>query len=155
MRDIHLPAPVSWWPLAPGWWGLLILSVLMIGLAIWAWRSRRRATVKKLALLELARIVESGGDARLRLQELTILVRRAAMSAYPRDQVAGLTGEAWLEFLDRHLGDQRFTQGPGRLLSEAPYRREMPGEVEALESLCREWLMKLPSGDKQRAASPP
>ena len=25
LRDIHLPDPVSIWPLAPGWWALMIL----------------------------------------------------------------------------------------------------------------------------------
>ena len=26
LRDIQLPEPISWWPLAPGWW-VLIISV--------------------------------------------------------------------------------------------------------------------------------
>jgi len=30
IRDIHLPDAISWWPLAPGWWGLLALIVIAI-----------------------------------------------------------------------------------------------------------------------------
>ena len=44
LRDIALPAAVSWWPLAPGWWlllGLVLLFALALPLWLW-WRHRRR-----------------------------------------------------------------------------------------------------------------
>ena len=25
LRDLHLPAEVGWWPLAPGWWVLIAI----------------------------------------------------------------------------------------------------------------------------------
>jgi hypothetical protein len=36
--------------------------------------------------------------------------------------VAGLTGEAWLEWLDRDLDRSHFVDGDGRPLIEWPYR---------------------------------
>ena len=30
LKDIHLPDVGLWWPLAPGWWLLLILVLLVI-----------------------------------------------------------------------------------------------------------------------------
>ena len=43
LRDIHLPAPLGWWPLAPGWWivGALVFALLIAGL-IWLWKRQNR-----------------------------------------------------------------------------------------------------------------
>jgi hypothetical protein len=53
------------------------------------------------------------------------------MLAYaPRADVAGLTGEAWLAWLDRGLERPRFVAGDGRPLVEWPYRR--PADAERI-----------------------
>lgn len=146
LRDIHLPAPIGWWPPAPGWWGLLVLAILSAGLAVWVWRRWRRVTARKLVLRELEGLSRSQTSPREKLSALAVLLRRACLSAYPRTEVAGLTGEAWLEFLDRQLGDRRFREGPGRQLLDAPYRRAGEVDIEALLGLCREWARRLPAG---------
>ena len=44
------------------------------------------------------------------------------MLAYsPRDAVAGLTGNKWLEWLDRDLDEKLFSEGAGRMLESLPY----------------------------------
>ena len=54
------------------------------------------------------------------------------MLAYaPRQEIAGLTGEAWLEWLDRDLSHPQFVAGPGRKLIELPYRSPDSGTVDA------------------------
>lgn len=35
LKDIQLPEPVSWWPLAYGWWGLMALALLAV---VMLWR---------------------------------------------------------------------------------------------------------------------
>lgn len=46
------------------------------------------------------------------------------MLAYAsRSEVAGLTGQRWLEWLDQGLDGRPFSAGPGRPLAELPYRR--------------------------------
>jgi hypothetical protein len=54
---------------------------------------------------------------------LSGLLRRAMLAYSPRHDVAGLTGTRWLEWLDRGLVDRPFSEGPGRALSDLPYRR--------------------------------
>jgi hypothetical protein len=144
LRDIHLPEPVGWWPPAPGWWLLAVGVPALLACAVWLWHRLRRPTPKKLALREWAAIAHGAMPPQEKLRRLAVLLRRAALSAYPREEVAGLAGEQWLAFLDRNLGGQDFSAGPGRLLAEAPYRREAPGEVDALLALCRAWLKRLP-----------
>jgi hypothetical protein len=45
------------------------------------------------------------------------------MLAYaPRQDVAGLTGDEWLRWLDKGLAQPVFSNGPGRQILELPYR---------------------------------
>lgn len=153
LRDIHLPAPIGWWPPAPGWWLLLVGVPALLGLLAWLWWFLRRKTVKKLALLELEAIAQSNSDGREKVQRLAILLRRICLSIYPREQVASLVGADWLEFLDRASTGtgNRFSAGAGRLLIEAPYRREMQSDFDALVEICREWIGQLPGPGKASA----
>jgi hypothetical protein len=153
LRDIHLPPPIAWWPPAPGWWLLLFGIPTLLILLAWLWRRLRRKTVRKLALAELESIAGSDADAREKVQALAILLRRVALSVYPREQVAGLAGEPWLAFLDGPLGNDSFSAGAGRLFIEAPYRREVQADLDALFALCREWIKHLPKPG-QAAATP-
>ena len=148
LRDIHLPDPIGWWPLAPGWWLLLIGIPTLLIFSIGLWRFIRRKTVKKLALAELESIVQSQTDAREKVQQLAILMRRISLSVYQREEVASLVGEQWLSFLDGLMGDKQFSEGAGRLFIEAPYRREAQADMDALFSLCRQFIKSLPRAGK-------
>lgn len=126
LRDWHLPDAVSWWPPAPGWWLVvgLILALMVIALRWWRVR-RRRSAPARAALAELAALRSrhtDSGDGRSFGAAVSVLLRRLALARYPRDQVAGLAGPRWLAFLDRTGGAGAFTQGPGRVLAEVPYR---------------------------------
>ena len=37
LHDLVPPAPVPWWPLAPGWYVLGALILIVAGLAAWRW----------------------------------------------------------------------------------------------------------------------
>lgn len=148
LRDIHLPEPVGWWPPAPGWWMLSGLMLVALGVMIWrGWRRRtkvRRAALSRLRKIEQA-YTEHGDVARL-AAELSVLLRRALITAGPRRESAGLTGEEWLAYLDRGLEGRPFTQGPGRCLADAPYRPAEQAEVSdaiALLGVCRARLRNL------------
>jgi hypothetical protein len=155
LRDIHVPAPPAWWPPAPGWW--ILCGILVAGAAAfwWWWRRRRRAaTAAQIALRELARLRAAApqiGAATL-ARELSVLMRRAAISFYPRAEAAAITGEAWLQFLDRPLEGNPFSKGPGRLLAELPYR---PGAAAAetgpLLDLCERWIAAASRRKEERA----
>ncbi|HYE36727.1 DUF4381 domain-containing protein [Methylocaldum sp.] len=145
LRDIHLPEPVSWWPPAIGWWIVLAATLLLTAAAIWLVRRRRRVTVAKLALRELNALqTDSTLGMTEKLRRLSALLRRASLSAHPREEVAGLTGEAWLEWLDGPLKTPRFSQGAGRALLDAPYRPVGEADMDSLVALCRDWLKALP-----------
>jgi len=146
LRPYHLPDPVSWWPPAPGWWGLALLLSIALGATVWAvlrrhWRrAALRSALRELDALVAARATRDGaGHAR----NLSRLLRRYALTRYPRQDVAGLAGDAWLQFLDRRGGGDVFTRGVGRRLGEDSYRPagDEPAPAE-LDRLVRDWILK-------------
>lgn len=151
LRDIHLPEAVSWWPLAPGWWLLvgMIIAMGVIGFFVYRYYQHRR--LHRAARLELEKIrlayVETGDGQRL-LRSVSIWLRRVCLSVYPRLDVAGLTGKAWLQFLDEALihkkRAERFTTETGGLLTHAPYQASKQVDADALLQLCQTWLQCLP-----------
>ncbi|MEL0036507.1 MAG: DUF4381 domain-containing protein, partial [Gammaproteobacteria bacterium] len=42
LRDIHLPGDVSWWPLAPGWWILIVVVIAVLVWSLLQWRKRQK-----------------------------------------------------------------------------------------------------------------
>jgi len=55
LRDVHLPDAVSWWPLAWGWWVLLILLTLSVGAALFLIVQKyKKNRYRKLATTELS-----------------------------------------------------------------------------------------------------
>lgn len=126
LRDLHLPEPVSWWPPAPGWW--FLAAMLLLGL-VWlivayfkhrAFTKARRHALKRLDAYSQEYVRH--GDPVLLGKQLSELVRRTMLAYAPRRNVAGLTGEAWLEWLDRDLDRSHFVEGDGRPLIDWPYR---------------------------------
>jgi len=126
LRGLHLPEPVGWWPLAPGWWVLIAILVVASGLLVRAWlrrRARSAARRKALRQLEESRSAYAyHGNPVVLGTEVSELLRRTMLAYAPRSEVAGLTGDAWLAWLDRDLDQPRFREGPGRSLLELPYR---------------------------------
>jgi len=153
LRDIHLPGAVSWWPPAPGWWLLLALALLVFFVFWFVHRRRRRNAWRRTALDALKQLRgqhQSGQLAPQRIvSELSVLMRRVAISRFPREQAAKLSGEAWLEFLDRNRREGvAFKTELGRLLVIVPYAQETSvtsGEMNKLFALCENWIAKLPA----------
>lgn len=146
LRDIHLPEPVSWWPPAPGWWLLLMLLAALVALAVFLQHRYSRKALQRAArqaLLQIGDAYRQSGDTRVLAQQLSMWLRRVTLSRYPRQEVAGLTGSAWLRFLDRTLAGDEFQHGVGRVLTAAPYSADTRVDGPALLRLCERWLQQL------------
>ncbi|WP_462329539.1 DUF4381 domain-containing protein [Thiohalocapsa halophila] len=140
LRDIREPSAPPAWPPAPGWWllGALLLAALLP--ALWrlrqAWLRRRR---RERIIGELERL--RGADCGPALVgSVSALLKRAALSRYPRGEVAALTGDDWLAFLDRTGGAGGFSAGAGRVLADGAYAPRQDCDASALITLARRWL---------------
>ena len=126
LRDLHLPDVIGWWPLAPGWWVVLTIAVAV--LVYLAWRVYKRwqfHAPRRYALRELARFEAEYLEHRNPVvlgKQLSELLRRGMLAYAPREEVAGLTGEAWLAWLDEGMPLPYFHTEGGKSLLNLPYR---------------------------------
>ena len=146
LHDIVMPAPVAWWPPAPGWYLVMVIAAGALLVLLWnAWRHWRRNRYRGEALRELARI--RGGGPGGDLRETPILLKRAALSAWPRKGVAGLAGAEWHQFLDESAQTDRFRSGVGELLDRLAYDSagdpELSGqEAAAVLDAAQSWIKR-------------
>jgi hypothetical protein len=151
LRDLHLPEAISWWPLAPGWWVLIAGALIALSYLVHLYLQHRSGSAaRRYALRQLDALTaefEQHGDAVAFSSNVSELLRRTMLAYAPRGEVAGLTGEAWLQWLDRGLDRPRFQGDAGRKLLELPYRRP-DDELSALE------LVDVVAAVRQRLATP-
>jgi hypothetical protein len=163
LRDIHGIQGVPWWPPAPGWW-LLAGAVLVLGLVLWRWRTPIRLRIPPLPIITVGswrwdaarqvrdlrrRMVKQ--DAKQTAGELSELLRRIAMARIGREACAGLTGQAWLDWLRGHDPNGFDWTERGRVLLRAPYaplaKATAPEELIALIDAAYAWVA---AEDKKR-----
>jgi hypothetical protein len=125
LQDIHLPESASIWPLALGWWILLVMIILM---ATWLiLKALKRAKQKKYQRKILGKFKSleqklKNDPSNATVAEINTLLRQLAITYYSRAEIASLTGGDWLHFLDESGDTQDFSRGAGRILIEAPYQ---------------------------------
>lgn len=136
LHDIVLPPPAPWWPPAPGWWivaaGAAYLAILGTVRGLHAWQQNR---YRRDALRELHVIRRSVADAARRpiaVRGLAELLKRTALSAWPRARVASLTGLSWWKFLDETAGVQEFVRaGLGAAIEQGAYDERAAANIDA------------------------
>jgi hypothetical protein len=151
LRDLHLPAAISWWPLAPGWWVVIALAAAGLFVLLRRYlRTRARGAARRYALKQLKELTaefEQHRDAVAFSRAVSALLRRTMLAYAPRQEVAGLTGDEWLAWLDKDLDQPRFQSEAGRKLLELPYRAPRD-DVSAMD------LVDVVAAVRQRLATP-
>ncbi len=149
LNDIVLPATVNWWPVAVGWYflsGLALIAVVWFGyLSLRRWSDNRYRRVALRELQTLAERMQAGDERDASLRQLPVLLKRTALAAYPRKQVASLTGKDWFQFLNSTAGSQLFTGPAASTLSKVSYSSGRLDDVDeqataALLHAGRQWL---------------
>jgi hypothetical protein len=145
LRDIVIPPPAPWWPPAPGWWGVLTLLGLI---AVWAtargWR-RWRANAYRRAALRALRDADS-------VASVAEILKRAALMATSRTQVASLSGSAWVKWL-ASTGGRPVPPAASQFLSTGMYNRAGRANVKELTDFADQWIRRhrLDDGDRGQA----
>ncbi|EEX10861.1 conserved hypothetical protein [Ruegeria lacuscaerulensis ITI-1157] len=126
------PSPISMVPQTWGWGVLAVALLLVLGLIlVTVWRHRQANAYRRYALKELDRCQNDPAKA-------AEIVRRAALAAFPRSQVAGLIGDDWTGFLRQTADLSEFSASALGTLAAAPYRKGVT-DPDAVE-LARHWI---------------
>lgn len=147
LKDIHYPSPVSWLALAPGWWMIFgIMSVLVL-YGFWRWRRYSAANRAKKYALSCLKALEHTAKTQqsevLLASEVDAVLKRTALFFFPRESLASLSGEAWLDFLVAH--DKRKEIAAYRFeLTILPYQQQASGKkmanIPGLLRAARAWV---------------
>ncbi|MGV2987700.1 DUF4381 domain-containing protein [Vibrio sp. E150_011] len=104
LNALTLPAAPSWWPLGPGWWAAAFIAIAITLVLFFLYRRRsahKRAQRAALNLFNIERSLLTPSSA-------IELVRQAALSYFPRQDIAKLSGQDWYQFLDSQLASATF-----------------------------------------------
>lgn len=136
LHDFYQPAPPAWIPQTIGWYVLFAIAgffaAWMIIRSIHRWSSNRyrREALRELALLPV--------------DQLSDLLKRTALAAWPRDRVASLSGGEWLTFLSETGGNSVFNQAPGNGIEEIALRPYLLSDADQqqLRAVAAEWIRR-------------
>lgn len=151
LKDIQLPEAASFWPLAWGWWALIVMTLCLLSLAAWSlygYVSRRK--IKKLALQELAQFDVNDKSIQFKINAL---LKRVCMHYFPHHPIAGLYGKEWTAFLVSQLPvSQQVSFNDGfQSLQDTLYSATTTQQSSAIE-LARSWIQTcLPAKGKKQA----
>lgn len=122
LHDFYQPPPPSWRPQTVGSYVTLsILAILLIALLAFLWHRWRTNRYRREALHELANT-----DVR----HISELLKRTALSAWPRAEVAALTGPTWLTFLNASVKEAPFDSGVAQQLEMLAFSTVEPTQED-------------------------
>ena len=119
--EVVSPAAINWWPQTAGWWWL---GAALAGFALHrSWRILRhwyRNRYRREAAARLQQLAATTAGDTL-VADINRLLKLTALVAYSREHVARLSGEEWVNFLNRQCTAPTFSTEQGELLALAAY----------------------------------
>ncbi|CDT33766.1 Conserved hypothetical protein [Vibrio coralliirubri] len=145
LSPVIAPDAPTWWPLAWGWWAVIITAISLIALVFFILKRRKNnQQAKQEALSYFSNSQSQDGLSPSKAQDI---VRQAALSYFPREKIAGLSGDDWLTFLDTQLAKPLFvakqSQWQQALYQDvALMNEEQKKAQQQLVNDCETWLRK-------------
>lgn len=122
--EVVSPDGISWLPQTTAW--LWLAAVLLLFVLRYAWRTLRiwyRNRYRREAIKRLQEMSTNGESAAF-LIDLNRVLKITALVAYSREQVARLSGDHWVSFLNRQCDNRPFDEDLSQLLATATYRQQ-------------------------------
>jgi hypothetical protein len=136
LHDFYQPLPPPWTLQTAGWYvvfalaGLVIVWMMARGIRRWLRNRYRREALRELALLPP--------------EQFSALLKRTALAVWPRENVAALSGDAWIAFLNETAGGRLFDRAPGNRVEDLALRCSAlsRSDEQELRRLTAEWIRR-------------
>jgi len=169
LADIHLPANISAWPPAIGWWLLVLLGIaIIVGVFYWLKRHQQKWRYRRAALTllnqhyqtwqarqsqnESVETTESTVNTDRNSASSTIqcatrmmaILKRTALTAYGDDK-ATLFGQAWVDFINKKTQQDIFSDELAEWMINQQYQKSSTNQqdtinIPTLYRACEKWI---------------
>ena len=158
LQGLKTPEHAPWFPLAPGWW-LIVIGVAALLSGWWFYKCKKNnARFYQVSHRELLSINLKFSDTSQNaefIQAISRWLRQVSLQAFPDKDISALTGDNWLNFLDSILYGNDFSQGDGKVFGTLVYSKQPEINRTAILSLCNRWLIQIDiKQDKARQKRP-
>ncbi len=136
LHDYYTPASPPWTPQTIGWYVLFSIGVLLL---LWlAIRTIRRWFANRYRREALRELAVATPD------QFSALLKRTALSVWPREKVASLSGDAWLKFLGDAAETESFRSIPGNRIEDVALsgRATSVEDEQILRTIAAEWIRR-------------
>ena len=129
MHDLVRPEPVVWTPQTIGWAVVAVWAVTVVAILLWHFIRRwRRNRYRREAMQELSDLESQEGlDGQAVASAIATILKRTALAAYDRPQVADLYGQEWADFLCTSSANDSVVQEHAVAISNAAYAKDANG----------------------------
>lgn len=133
LHDIIEPEAISLWaPSAPGW---RILLAITAGYLIFLLAKKAKQFHRNAYRSQAIKLLNQAETA----DEVSVLLKRCALAAFPREDVAELCGEDWVRWL-RATSDTPLDDDVANLLSREIYQSHSESNLSNLLSYADRWV---------------
>ena len=138
------PEPVSWWPATQGWWLVLLLVLVAVATRVYGFYQEYKANVyRRQALAWLNHQLSQGIE--VGVLQIPALLKRVALEAFDREEVAELSGVTWEKWLDEQCDQTDFSGEYTAMLARVAYQKNAPlsqTECRQLIAQTRLWIVQ-------------
>lgn len=148
--DIQGIDHISWWPLAWGWWLIIVLLSTICSIALYYWMEKRKYKqswkYQSYSRLQSLQSQLSQIEPKIALQSLSLELRNIAMLSNKRENCAGLTGQQWLRWLEEQDPNKFAWLEHGASLTAVQYMPDASNinqdQIMQLIKAAKEWVCK-------------
>lgn len=148
LRDIHLSKTIGWWPLAPGWYMLMICMLLMFFVLIYFLRRffKKRAVRQNLWLswLEIKNKIE---NQKAQPFEIALFIKKLVLFKLKQTkqspEILSAYGDDWLAILKSQFFKTPLPEELALFLKDQLYQKQAEELSPLLLSCCEIWLKQV------------
>ncbi|NLR93023.1 DUF4381 domain-containing protein [Flammeovirga agarivorans] len=141
--DFIPPEKVDMTPSAPGWYivGGIFLLIMLVGVVKMYFNYLGNA-YKRTAIQQINTINPQSQSLNEGVYQINTILKRVALTTYERENVAQLSGQDWINFLNDH-SNIKFNQNDQDLLLNAAYMKDdsiREGQLTSLANTAIKWI---------------